>query len=104
MLSEVLVASMNKGQFPLAGLLLLFIVIVCRMPSADVSKLAFQILEYVANGAILGYLLSGLFGFGWFFHARWQRRVIANEMERVGREKSLLQTKVLSIEIESSQK
>ena len=104
MMSEVLVASMNKGQFPLAGILLLFITIVCRMPPADVSKLAFQILDYVANGAILGYFLSGFFGFGWFFHARWQRKMIADELERVGREKSLLQTKVLSIDIESSQK
>ena len=88
----------------MAGLLLLFSLIVWRMPAEDVSKLAFRILDYIVSGAMLGYVLSGIFGFGWYFHARWQRKLIAKEIERLGREKSLLQSEVLNIDIESSQK
>ena len=103
MLTDVLIASINKGQFPLACLTLFGMFMVYRMPSADVSKLVFQIVEHVANGSFIGYMLSVLFGGGWLLHARWQRKIITGEMDRVGREKSSLQEQ-LEIKTESSQK
>ena len=104
MITEVLIASMNKGQFPIACLTLFGMLMVYRMPPADVSKLVFQLEEHLASMAFTGYLLSFFLGGGWFFHARWQRKVITAEMERIGNEKTLLQEKALSIKTESSQK
>jgi len=74
-----------------------------RMSAADVSRLVFQVEEHLASTAFAGYLLSFFLGGGWFFHARWQRRIISAEMERIGNEKTMLQEKALSIKTESSQ-
>lgn len=101
MLRDVLIASINKGQFPLACLTLFGMLIIYRMPGPDVSQLVFRLEEHFANGSYIGYMLAVLFGGGWLLHARWQRRIIASEMNRIGEEKSSLH-KELEIKIESS--
>jgi len=103
MITEVLIASMNRGQFPIACLTLFGMFMIYRMSAADVSRLVFQVEEHLASAAFAGYLLSFFLGGGWFFHARWQRRIISAEMERIGNEKTMLQEKALSIKTESSQ-
>ena len=94
---------MSKGQFPFAVVALIFIVMILKMPPQDVSKLVFQIENDIASGKLVGFLLSFLLGGGWFVHARWQRRNISGEVDRIGVEKSKLQSEHLDINIESSE-
>ena len=75
------------------GLLLLTLIV--KMPPEDVSKLVFRLVDGVERGSLLGYLLSLLFLAGWYVHARYQRRVITAEIERMAAERNTLQSKNL---------
>ena len=73
------------------------------MPPQDVSKLVFQIFDMLANGKLLGYVLFSLVSVGWFVHAKWQRRIMSEEIDRVSQERNLLQEKAIDAPIESSE-
>lgn len=94
-LRDVLIASINKGQFPLAVLGLVLLTLILKMPPADVSKRVFRLVDGVERGSLLGYLLSLLLLGGWYIHARYQRRVIAEELDRMAAERNTLQSKNL---------
>lgn len=94
---------MAKGQFPLALVAMVFVVMILKMPPQDVSRLMFQLEADISNGKLTGFLLSFLLGGGWFVHARWQRRTITSEVSRIGEEKSKLQGHHLDVKIESSE-
>lgn len=57
MIRDVFVASINKGQFPLAlaGFITLFALL--KMPGDDVSKLVFRVFDAIENGCLVGYVL-----------------------------------------------
>jgi hypothetical protein len=69
-LTNVLIASMNKGQFPLAIAALVFSFMIWRMPSEDVSKLVFQVFNSLIAAKMLGYGLFALTVGSWFAHAK----------------------------------
>lgn len=92
---DVLIASMNKGQFPLALVGLIIIISIIKMPPDDVSKLVFSITDMLINGYILGYLLFLVTVISWFIHAKLQRRIFSSEIERMAEEKSTIQQTVL---------
>src|SRR5262245_26218982 len=93
MLRDVFVASINRGQFLLAIVGLLLALMILKMPPEDVSKLVFRLLESIENGKILGYVLAIILAMGWFWHARWQRRMITDEMHRIGQQRTEAQSK-----------
>lgn len=99
---DVLVASMNKGQFPLAIVSLIIIVLILKMPPDDVSKLVFSIINLMQDGYLLGYVLFAGSTGGWFFHAKWQRRVITTEFNRMSAERNNVQEQKLGARIKSS--
>jgi hypothetical protein len=71
MLRDVLVASINKGQFPIALLGIICICIVLRLPAGDVSKLAFGTVDALVRGALFGYLFSVALIIAWWKHANF---------------------------------
>jgi hypothetical protein len=103
MLRDVLVASINRGQFLIAIVGIVVMIAVMKMPQADVSKLIFRLVESMENGKLLGYLLAVVLALSWFYHARWQRRLIAEEMQRIGQLRTELQSKVLGKRLKSSE-
>ena len=102
MIADIAVAAINRGQFLPLCLFALVAFIVWKMPTEDVSNLVFRLFD-VADSAILGYFLFVLSCLGWFYHARLQRRIFESEIDRIGREKSILQQENLKIETESSE-
>ena len=102
MIADIAVAAINRGQFLPLCLFALVAFIVWKMPSEDVSKLVFRIFD-VVDSTILGYFLFGLACLGWICHARWQRRIFESDIDRIGREKSLLQQENLKVDTESSE-
>lgn len=91
MMRDVLVASISKGQFPVATVTLIAIVVIVKMPSEDLSKLIFLVVDRLEHGQLVGYLLALVFAIGWMFHARFQRRLIDEEMQRMSRHEASLQ-------------
>ncbi len=102
MARDVLVSSMNKGHFPLALLGVIFMIMVIKMPSADVSKLVFRVFDGLEEGRLVGYLASVMLLFGWAYHSRWQRRIINDEMKRISRERTEYQERALKEGLSSS--
>jgi hypothetical protein len=95
MLRDVFIASINKGQFPLAIAGGLAALLILKMPPEDVSRLVFRIFEGLKHGWLAGYVISALSLGGWFFHARFQRRIINDEMTRISNERNKSQSKAM---------
>ena len=101
---DVLIASLNRGQFPLAIFAVILGLIIWRMPEARVADLADEILRLLATGSLLGYILAFALVVSWTVHARSQRRTYENEMRRMSYEKKRLQRKLTDTNISSSEK
>ena len=91
MLRDVLIASMNKGQFPLALSALFFIVLILKMPSRDVSILVFRLLNAAEVGRVAGWAIAVVMVAVWYFHTRSLRRICAAELQRISDERNSLQ-------------
>lgn len=102
MMRDVLIASLNKGQFPLALVGCILIIVFLRMPAQDLSKFLFQVLEYLREGYVGGYILFGLSLVGWYSHSRFQRRFHSAEVTRIADERNKLQSAELGRRLESS--
>jgi hypothetical protein len=100
---DVLVASINKGQLPIAGIVLFLIILAVKMPSEQAGKLLFELLGLFVKGYLLGYFLFAASVLGWFIHVKIQRRTFKREIARAGDEKTKLQEKLLPKLIESSE-
>ncbi|MDQ1164621.1 hypothetical protein [Flavobacterium sp. SORGH_AS_0622] len=94
---DVLVASLNKGQFPVAFVLIILGIIFWRMPEKELSVFVFNLLDRFENNYILGWFFFLVSLFGWYFHNRYVVKVHRIEMERNTSEKVDLQNKLLEI-------
>jgi hypothetical protein len=103
-LRDVLIASMNKGQFPAALIAMVVLSMIWRMPPEDVSKLMFRLLDVSEQKRLLGYSVSLVLLFGWSFHARYQRKLITQEIQRISKERNQLQARELGKKIKSSER
>lgn len=104
MFSNIFVTAINKGQLPGAILGLLLIILFVRMPAADLSQLASNVLVNLKNGYLLGYFLFIMTLGGWYFHAKHLRRKAYLEQERMGIEKSEVQERALPGKVKSSKR
>lgn len=101
-LTEIMIAALGKGQFvaAIAGAIVLTIIV--KMRPDDVHALALVLLDKLERRYILGYGLFLLTLFGWFYHAKWTRRIAELELRRVAGERTNWQEKVLNTQLESS--
>lgn len=90
MLRDVLVASLNRGQFPMAVMGLITVIAVCRMPSADLSRLIFRLLDVAEAREYGGYVLAVTIALAWAIHSKRQRREIAAEIRRLSDQRTRL--------------
>ena len=102
MFRDLGVAAINKGQLPILFGFLLMIVIVLKMPPADVSNLATEILKAFHDYHILGWVLSLIMAILWFISSKGFRTGHKEEMSRVGKEKKELQEKLLGKKLPTS--
>ncbi len=104
MVRDVLVTSINRGQLPQATTALVFIVLVVRMPRADVSKLVFSVIDGLANWSLVGWFAAGVTIILWYWHVRLQRRWWSPEMSRVSKERTKWQKRALDEKLGSSKR
>lgn len=93
---DILVASLNKGQFPIAVVLVIFVVIFWRLPATDLKGILVDFLNRFENNYIFGWALFIITLFGWYFHSRYVRKVHLNEINRIIQEKQDLQQILLN--------
>jgi hypothetical protein len=103
MMRDVFLASIAKGQFPIAIFGCALIIMVFRMPPEDLTKLAFRLVEAAERRATFGYVLFVLTLGLWFVHSRFQRRKYGDEVARVSHERNECQKKLLGNKVKSSE-
>lgn len=97
MMRDVLVASLNKGQFPIAILGVIVIIWLVRLPESDLSKLTFGTLNLFKSYYIGGYFSSIALALGWFYHSKRQRRMHTDEITRLSESRTELQERLLEM-------
>jgi hypothetical protein len=103
-LQNVLIHSINKGQFPLACVSGIIALIIWRMPPEFSAKLLDRILFNLTTWKGASYILNFTIPTAWAYHARWQRRSISSEIDRIGREKTQLQEQITGLKLSPSKK
>ncbi len=94
MCRDVLIHSMNRGQFLGASLFVIILLIIYKMPGQDVSKLVFDLTGKLFSGFV-GWIVAGVSLIGWLVHAKAQRRMITLDMKRLAKERDKWQKKFL---------
>jgi len=103
MMRDVLVASINKGQLPVALLGFIIVVVILKMPGGEVAKLVLRLVDVSERKWVIGYVVAIALALCWYFHARYQRRYFTGEMNRLSRERTALQEKMLGEHVKSSE-
>lgn len=103
-LRDVLIQSINKGQFAVAVLGVIVLFGIFKMPPNEVGGLVKEVLKSGRDDVWASYITNVLLVIGWFVHSRYQRRSLAAEMERIGLEKSKLQEQLLGKNLASGKK
>lgn len=98
----MVIASMNKGQLPILGVLAIIALVIWRMPETEITPMLKSIGEKMVKFELLSYPLLLVSLTGWFLHARSMRRRFSEEYKRIGREKSELQRQLTSLDLQSS--
>jgi hypothetical protein len=102
-LQNVLIHSMNTGQFPMAIAGLVIIAFIWKIPTQDASKLASDTLRMLADGSLTGYGIAVLLTIGWYAHVRFLKNMITMEIDRMANEKTKYQASA-GVPVESSDK
>ena len=103
MARDVLVASINKGQFLIALTGLIILVFIWRLPAAALESLAQSVIHKLDQGDLIGWLLFILVSAAWGIISRRSQTSHKNEITRIGKEKSALQQKLLGLDATSSE-
>jgi len=99
---DIFVAMINKGQFLVALPALIIALIVYKMPGKDVADMASQITGDLYSGYLAGWVLAFVAIMGWYFHARYQRRMANREIKRICNERNRLQSEKVGSKLPSS--
>jgi hypothetical protein len=91
MARDVLVVSMDRGQLPVLGAFAVVFVTIWRMPPDELTKFSNAVLDRFNSGALVGWIGFVLTAFGWWWHVRKLLTMHANEVRRIGNEKSAAQ-------------
>ena len=101
-LQNTLIASMNKGQLPIMGVIIVFIIIIIKYPSDELPGLLKSIFYISKINSILGWIFFGGSIFTSYFIVKWQRRIHTKEIQRISNEKRQLQQKLSTERLPSS--
>jgi len=104
MLRDVAIASLNKGQFPMAIVGGLFFTTLLKMDSAEVTRLVFETLNLFKSFHLVGWGLSGVSILGWYLNSKWLWGMHRDEIERISQEKKELQQHLTGKNLSSSNK
>ncbi len=74
MLRDVLVTSIERGQFLSAMVSLIVITIVVKLPADLMSALFGRFLESLDRGCVLGYVAATALAVPWIWRWRWRNR------------------------------
>jgi hypothetical protein len=104
MMNNVIIQSLVKGQLIPVLLFFLLLIMVIKMPPADVTKVMAVAWYGLKSGYLVGYALSLALGAGWQWHVRWQRRNYETRLRDMAKARDEAQEHALPGLLESSNK
>ena len=104
MISQVIIASINKGQLLLMAFFVILLVLLIKMPSSEMPMLAKHIFNTFESWHILGWVFASLEAIAWYFTSKMSRKSQVLEMNSVSEEKSILQKAALGKDLKSTKK
>jgi hypothetical protein len=104
MIRDIVVTAIVKGQFPLVLFGFCVVIVLLKLPQRDISYFVRDFYLNLKEAYLVGYVLFGITTLGWFFHARYQRKLHAAEIDRIASDKSKLQEKLLGKKLKSAKK
>ena len=96
MIQNVLIASLNKGQFLLGIIGLGFIIMIVKLSPADTKIFLDSLLEAAGSWKYAGWMLGIFSTAGWFFGTKRLRTLHTKEINRISEEKKNLQQSKLN--------
>ena len=94
---DIIISSMERGQMPILLAFGAFFLLIWKLESADSLTLINLILDKLSDWYMYGYVLFILSIIGWYGTSRSLHKMHFEECDRVGREKTELQEKLLSV-------
>jgi hypothetical protein len=76
-LSDVLLASIDKSQFPLALAAIILLAIIWKLSPADLAYLPVKLVTFAERRSVVGYVVAIISVVGWLFHVRYKNWEIA---------------------------
>ena len=92
-LRDIVLKAIETGQLPALLISVIVILIIWKIPDDQLLLLLQEMISY---------LILSLCILGWFFHVKILQKRFAREYERIGKEKSSLQSKKSGINLKSS--
>lgn len=99
---DIFVTAINKGQLPLLGVIAMLLLLIFRMPEQHLGDVATEVVASLKHGELWVYLLEALTVFAWYVHAKSMRKTFSEEAERIGREKTRIQSRAAGVTFKSS--
>lgn len=91
MIQNVLIASLNKGQFIVGIIGLCFIIMIVKLSAEDTSIFLKQIITAAGDLHYAGWFLGIFSTAGWFVGTKRLRKLHTSEITRISNEKKILQ-------------
>jgi hypothetical protein len=89
---DIGVASVNRGQLLLFGVILIMLISVCKMSGDQINDHFERILNFIERRYLLGYILWVATGTAYIVHARILIRKCYSEQTRIADERNKAQT------------
>lgn len=102
MLRDIIIASLNKGQFLVMGFWLIVFILILKLDSSEALNLLRAFKTLLVDLRILGWTLFGITIVGWYFISKSVRRSHYREMSRISDEKKSYQERNLGQKLGTS--
>ncbi len=76
-LRDVLLASIDKSQFPFALAAIIVLAVIWKLSPADLAHLLVRLVTFAERRSVVGYVVAIISVFGWFLHVRYKNSEIA---------------------------
>ena len=76
-LRDVLLASIDKSQFPFALAAIIVLAVIWKLSPADLAHLLVRLVTFAERRSVAGYVVAIISVFGWLLHVRYKNWEIA---------------------------
>lgn len=102
MMRDVLIHSLNKGQFLIGLIGFCIIIMILKMSQERTEEFIFELLSMVKSIYYVGWTLTFICILGWYSSSRRLRKIHTSEMRRISQEKKSIQENSLGIKLATS--